>query len=569
MPAIRLAPLGAYAEMSHSDFTATDVSGRLITINAGNANDDFPSSPRNFFYLSCDPEDYTGNLRANDVFTIAANNGDAFLLILYSTHSEHCTATGLNNLPSLASILTTTEPMVAEMLANLDLSVDSPGTATLLPDLNAYTNGSDSGGRRWGGYSQGPNGSPTTAVAMIILYSITGVITALFVTIIITGAIRAHRHPERYGPRAVGVGGRRRQGRARGIARAVVDTLPIVKFGERDGDGGAGSGAPKPASVSNSATEGNAANESTRGGDIEMTAGSDPSSTSNDAVPNKAADSGAGLAGAATGTTAAVSATQEDSPSSSSTPANPNASSATQSDASKATTSGGPMPIAGASEENAPSCSICTEDFVVGSDLRVLPCNHRFHPECVDPWLLNVSGTCPLCRIDLRPKDAEGNEEDAPEGTSADRGGLDDSAASGPGRDSADSTVRSGSVSAGGFRPGEDHIMAFSLRSGRTRGASNTPRAGEGAESAGALAGLRRAMAGSREERVAALRRFREQRRAEAEGEGGSGPEEAEERRGLARRLRERLRVRTERRESEAQTLGQIRSREHVDGRPV
>jgi hypothetical protein len=41
-------------------------------------------------------------------------------------------------------------------------------------------------------------------------------------------------------------------------------------------------------------------------------------------------------------------------------------------------------------------CSICTEDFEKGQDLRVLPCDHKFHPECVDPWLLNVSGTCPL-----------------------------------------------------------------------------------------------------------------------------------------------------------------------------
>ena len=69
---------------------------------------------------------------------------------------------------------------------------------------------------------------------MIILYSITGIITALFLCIIIMGAVRAHRHPERYGPRRVA--GRPRQSRARGIARAMLDTIPIVKFGdEADG----------------------------------------------------------------------------------------------------------------------------------------------------------------------------------------------------------------------------------------------------------------------------------------------------------------------------------------------
>lgn len=57
-------------------------------------------------------------------------------------------------------------------------------------------------------------------------------------------------------------------------------------------------------------------------------------------------------------------------------------------------------------------CSICTEDFQVGEDQRVLPCDHRFHPACIDPWLLNVSGTCPLCRIDLRSQEEDGGELD-------------------------------------------------------------------------------------------------------------------------------------------------------------
>jgi hypothetical protein len=47
-------------------------------------------------------------------------------------------------------------------------------------------------------------------------------------------------------------------------------------------------------------------------------------------------------------------------------------------------------------EEEHLGCSICTEDFTTGEDVRVLPCNHKYHPACIDPWLLNVSGTCPL-----------------------------------------------------------------------------------------------------------------------------------------------------------------------------
>jgi hypothetical protein len=62
------------------------------------------------------------------------------------------------------------------------------------------------------------------------------------------------------------------------------------------------------------------------------------------------------------------------------------------------------------------SCPICTDDFVKGQDLRVLPCNHQFHPECIDPWLVNVSGTCPLCRIDLNPPQAEGENNENQEG---------------------------------------------------------------------------------------------------------------------------------------------------------
>jgi len=70
---------------------------------------------------------------------------------------------------------------------------------------------------------------PSTQVAMIILYVITGTVTCLFLIIIVTGAIRAARHPDRYGPRANSAHGPP-QTRARGIARAVLDTFPTVIF---------------------------------------------------------------------------------------------------------------------------------------------------------------------------------------------------------------------------------------------------------------------------------------------------------------------------------------------------
>lgn len=46
------------------------------------------------------------------------------------------------------------------------------------------------------------------------------------------------------------------------------------------------------------------------------------------------------------------------------------------------------------------TCPICIVDFEEGDDLRVLPCEgkHCFHQACVDPWLLKLSSSCPICR---------------------------------------------------------------------------------------------------------------------------------------------------------------------------
>lgn len=45
-------------------------------------------------------------------------------------------------------------------------------------------------------------------------------------------------------------------------------------------------------------------------------------------------------------------------------------------------------------------CSICLESFVDRDELIRLPCQHRFHSACLDPWVRSC-GDCPYCRRDI------------------------------------------------------------------------------------------------------------------------------------------------------------------------
>ena len=46
-------------------------------------------------------------------------------------------------------------------------------------------------------------------------------------------------------------------------------------------------------------------------------------------------------------------------------------------------------------------CSICLSQYHDGDILRMLPCFHKYHRSCVDPWLKKKTN-CPLCNTDLR-----------------------------------------------------------------------------------------------------------------------------------------------------------------------
>jgi len=49
-------------------------------------------------------------------------------------------------------------------------------------------------------------------------------------------------------------------------------------------------------------------------------------------------------------------------------------------------------------KEKCTSCTICLENYKENDKIRVLPCKHGFHPDCIDPWLQQYNYKCPLCR---------------------------------------------------------------------------------------------------------------------------------------------------------------------------
>ncbi|KAI0334988.1 hypothetical protein GY45DRAFT_1317444 [Cubamyces sp. BRFM 1775] len=257
----------------------------------------------------------------------------------------------------------------------------------------------------------GDGGQPTkntnTSLAMIILYAITGCVSALFCVVIISGAVRAIRHPERYGPRsadAAAFGGPPgAQSRARGLTRAILDTFPVVKFGRAEAE------ADAPMS----------------GKDIESTDTGDLHYASAYGMTQSPGKGGAQDVEVELREWQ-VAATQFDTDEKAGYPV-PRYSGQTDEDEpedpSKRASSSSqvPQPIprppkpaaegrASGEKDVVPdaigreTCPICIVDFEEGDDLRVLPCegHHRFHQECVDQWLLELSSSCPICRQDFQ-----------------------------------------------------------------------------------------------------------------------------------------------------------------------
>ncbi|CAH9093882.1 unnamed protein product [Cuscuta epithymum] len=50
--------------------------------------------------------------------------------------------------------------------------------------------------------------------------------------------------------------------------------------------------------------------------------------------------------------------------------------------------------------EDSLQCAVCLDDFEIGSEAKEMPCKHKFHSECIIPWL-DLHSSCPVCRYQL------------------------------------------------------------------------------------------------------------------------------------------------------------------------
>ncbi|KZT28992.1 hypothetical protein NEOLEDRAFT_1154075 [Neolentinus lepideus HHB14362 ss-1] len=382
--------------------------------------------------VACD-YNATNASQIDDIFTLARDRG-AKAALLYSEYSQACVINpdyaNPDNFEQVMDIFSTQSLTSAKLieyqfttttvnktlygdynasLLNASAAVinNTMNTGTMnissyiFAELKAYNatgsgsiDGSNSGDPSTSSSSGTTSSNPksNSSLAMIILYAITGCVSALFCVVIITGAIRAIRHPERYGPRNGNFDGRGSSGqsRAQGLGRAILDTFPVVKFGRNDGG----------------------QNSSDDMGLKDIEQGETPQTLPREGM--QAADANKDVA---------EEHWVERSENDHEVPPAPldgERREQIEASTSRAVPVRRPSGRARPAEDVVPdvigheTCPICILDFEEGDDLRVLPCEgkHRFHQQCVDPWLLELSSSCPICRQDFHALETMMHGED-------------------------------------------------------------------------------------------------------------------------------------------------------------
>ncbi|XP_010487098.1 PREDICTED: E3 ubiquitin-protein ligase CIP8-like [Camelina sativa] len=58
-------------------------------------------------------------------------------------------------------------------------------------------------------------------------------------------------------------------------------------------------------------------------------------------------------------------------------------------------------------EDGLLQCTVCLDDFEIGMEAKEMPCKHKFHSDCLLPWL-ELHSSCPVCRYLLPTGDDDG-----------------------------------------------------------------------------------------------------------------------------------------------------------------
>ncbi|VAI23979.1 unnamed protein product [Triticum turgidum subsp. durum] len=51
-------------------------------------------------------------------------------------------------------------------------------------------------------------------------------------------------------------------------------------------------------------------------------------------------------------------------------------------------------------------CTVCLEEFEMGTEAKEMPCQHKFHSNCILPWL-ELHSSCPICRFQLPTEESK------------------------------------------------------------------------------------------------------------------------------------------------------------------
>ncbi len=51
-----------------------------------------------------------------------------------------------------------------------------------------------------------------------------------------------------------------------------------------------------------------------------------------------------------------------------------------------------------------PQCNVCLGPYELGDEVRTLPCRHKYHKQCIDPWL-RTNAICPICKCSVIQRD--------------------------------------------------------------------------------------------------------------------------------------------------------------------